>query len=154
MIEAPEITETDARQAAVIPFTIPRDKIREVMGPGIDEIYATLEDQGIEPAGPLFSHHLRMDPDTFDFELGVPVERSVTPTGRVKPGELPAAKVARTVYRGGYEGLPDAWGEFDEWIESSDHTPAGSLWERYVVGPETDADPATWRTELNRPLKG
>jgi hypothetical protein len=37
-----------------------------------------------------------MSPDIFDFELGVKVSTPVKPTGRVKPGELPAAKVART----------------------------------------------------------
>jgi len=26
------------------------------------------------------------------------------------------------------------------------------LWEVYVAGPESGPDPATWRTELNRPL--
>ena len=37
---------------------------------------------------------------------GVPcVERAVEPSGRVRPGELPATAVARTVYHGGYEGL-------------------------------------------------
>ena len=53
-----------------------------------------------------------MSADTFDFELGVEVSTPVKATGRVKPGELRAAKVARTVYRGPYEGLPAAWGEF------------------------------------------
>jgi len=28
------------------------------------------------------------------------------------------------------------------------------LWERYLTGPESNPDPATWRTELNRPLLG
>ena len=29
---------------------------------------------------------------------------------------------------------------------------AETLWEVYVVGPETSNDPSTWRTELNLPL--
>ena len=29
---------------------------------------------------------------------------------------------------------------------------APDLWECYVAGPESNPDPATWRTELNRPL--
>lgn len=51
-----------------------------------------------------------MDPDTFDFEVGVPVAAPVAAAGRVKPGELPAATVARTVYHGDYSGLGEAWG--------------------------------------------
>ena len=32
------------------------------------------------------------------------------------------------------------------------HMPGQDLWERHVAGPESNPDPATWRTELNRPL--
>lgn len=132
--------------------TVPRDKIQTVMGPGLQDVRAAVAAQGVSPTGPWFTHHLRMDPDIFDFEIGVPVAGPITPSGRVQPGQLPAAKVARTVYRGPYEGLGEAWAEFDAWIESQGHTPAPDLWEIYVSGPETSPDPATWRTELNRPL--
>jgi effector-binding domain-containing protein len=70
----------------------------------------------------------------------------------VKPGQLPATTVARTVYHGDYEGLGAAWGEFGAWIKANGYTPAPNLWECYVAGPESNPDPATWRTELIRPL--
>jgi effector-binding domain-containing protein len=82
----------------------------------------------------------------------VKVAAPVKATGRVKPSELPAAKVARTVYSGPYEGLPAAWGEFSEWMKASGHETAADLWEVYSVGPQSTPDPASWRTELNRPL--
>jgi effector-binding domain-containing protein len=152
MIDTPHITRTDEQTTAVIRFTIPRAEIQNVMGPGIGELMAVLAAQGVAPAGPLFSHHLRMDPEVFDFEIGVPVTAPVTPVGRVQPGQLPATTVARTVYHGGYEGLGSAWGEFDAWLAANGHAPAPNLWECYLVGPESSADPADWRTELNRPL--
>jgi effector-binding domain-containing protein len=93
-----------------------------------------------------------MDPHTFDFEIGVPVPSPVAAVGRVTAGRLPAATVARTVYHGPYEGLGAAWGEFEAWIVAAGHTPAPDLWECYVTGPESSADPADWRTEFNRPL--
>jgi effector-binding domain-containing protein len=95
-----------------------------------------------------------MDPKIFDFEIGVPVSSPVTASGRVQPGQLPAAKVARTIYHGSYEGLGPAWGEFDAWINAQGLSPAPNLWECYVSGPESSADPSTWQTELNRPLIG
>lgn len=149
MLDKPYIVETQAQPAAVIRLTIPREEIRDVMGPAIGEVMSTVAAQGIKATGPTFSHHFKMDPKTFDFEVGVPVESPVAPAGRVKPGELPAATVARTVYRGPYEGLGEAWGEFDSWIAANKHTPAPDLWESYVAGPESGSDPAT---ELNRPL--
>ena len=30
--------------------------------------------------------------------------------------------------------------------------PGPTLWERYVIGPESSPDPADWRTELVQPL--
>lgn len=110
-----------------------------------------LEPDGITPTGPWFTHHLRMDPGVFDFAI-VPVPRPVSAAGRVQAGRLPAAKVARTVYHGPYEGLAAAWGEFDAWLKAEGHTPGPSLWECYLAGPESNPDPATWRTELTRPL--
>ena len=152
MLDAPTVTKADAQETAVIHLTIPRAEIRNVMGPGIGELMATVAAQGIATAGPWFTHHLRMDPQVFDFEIGVPVTAPVASAGRVKAGHLPATKVARTVYRGGYEGLGAAWGEFDAWIAGQGHTPQGDLWECYMAGPESSSDPAGWRTELNRPI--
>lgn len=152
MIDTPQITQTSAQLTAVIRLTIPRVEIRNVMGPGISELMAAVAAQGIAPAGPWYTHHLRMDPEIFDFEIGVPVTAPVAPAGRVVPGQLPATTVARTVYHGPYEGLGPAWGEFMAWIEEKGHKQAPDLWECYVLGPESNPDPAAWRTELNRPL--
>ncbi len=110
MIEQPQITQTAALHAAVIRVTIPREQIREVMGPGYQEVMDAVAAQGIGPAGPWFTHHVRMDPEVFDFEIGVPVTGAVAPTGRVQPGQFPAATVARTVYHGGYRGPPGCVG--------------------------------------------
>ena len=152
MLDRPQIVQTGVQLTAIIPLTIPRAEIRHVMGPGIAELMAAVAAQGIGPAGPVFSHHLRMDPDTFDFEIGVPVRTAVSPAGRVKASQLPATTVARTVYHGPYEGLGPAWAEFGAWIAAEGRTPATDLWECYVAGPESNPDPSTWRTELNRPL--
>jgi effector-binding domain-containing protein len=154
VIDTPEILHTTVQQTAVIRLTIPREEIRTVMGPGIGELMATVSAQGIGPTGPWFSHHLRTDPAVFDFEIGVPVSAPVTPTGRVRPGELPAARVARTVYHGPYEGLGAAWGELGEWLAVNGHAPGTALWECYLAGPESTADSSQFRTELNRPLAG
>lgn len=154
MLETPHITQVDAQQTAVIRLTIPRAEIQSVMGPGIEELMATVQAQGVAPTGPWFSHHFAMHPDTFDFEIGVPVSAPVSPSGRVQPGSLPAAKVARTILHGNYDGLGAGWGEFLGWVEAQGYQAAPDLWEVYVKGPESDPDPASWRTELNKPLLG
>jgi effector-binding domain-containing protein len=153
MLATPQIIETTVQTAAVIRLTIPRNDMMKAFGPAAGELMTALAAQGVAPLSAIFAHHLKMSPDIFDFELGVKVAAPVKATGRVKPGELPAAKVARTVYSGPYEGLPAAWGEFVAWMKSSGHEMADDLWEVYSVGPQSTPDPAGWRTELNRPLK-
>ncbi|HZD06082.1 MAG TPA: GyrI-like domain-containing protein [Longimicrobiales bacterium] len=152
MIDPPRITRTEPQLYSVIHLTVPREEMRKVMGPGVTELMEAIDAQGLHLAGPWFTHHLRLDPDTFDFEIGVPVATPVVPTGRVRSGHRPAMRVARTIFRGAYEGLPDAWGEFDAWIVAEGHAPGPDLWEWYVTGPESSPWPAAWRTELNRPL--
>ena len=152
MLATPQIIKTDVQQAAVIRLTVPRNEMMKVFGPAVGELMTALAAQGVKPIGAVFAHHLKMSPDKFDFELGVKVAAPVKPAGRVKPGQLPASKVARTVYSGPYEGLPSAWGEFNKWMKANGHEQAEDLWEVYSVGPQSSPDPANWRTELNRPL--
>lgn len=152
MIDTPQVTQSDGQLTAVIRFTIPRHEIRNVMGPGINELLAAVTAQNVPITGAVFSHHLRMDPEVFDFEVGIPTGGIIGAAGRVKPSELLPAKVIRTVYRGGYEGLGAAWGEFDLWIAENGYATGADLWECYVSGPDKNPDPTTFRTELNRPL--
>ena len=154
MIDTPEIVRTDERSTAVIRLAVPRAAIRTVVGPGVAELMSAAAAQGIAVAGPWCVHHFRRPADTFDFEICVPVASPVAAAGRVTPGRVPAMTAARTTYRGPYEGLAAAWGEFRAWIAAAGRKPAEDLWECYVVGPESTPDPAGWRTELTRPLLG
>jgi effector-binding domain-containing protein len=152
MIDPPKLLTTTEQRTAVIRLTIPRAQIQQVMGPAIGEVFGAVAAQGLTPAGRWFTRHFRFDPATFDFEVGVPVNADVQPSGRVGASSLPGVKVARALYRGGYEGLPKAWPELDAWIRAQGLTPAEWLWETYLTDPVPGSDPATWRTELTRPL--
>ena len=154
MIDAPTRVRSEARQTAVIALVIPKAEIVTVMGPAIQEVMATLAAQGIQPAGPIYSYHRRTDPKVFDFEVGVPVSKPVTPAGRVVASRLPAKQVARTVYHGGYEGLPGGWKDFMAWLKEGEYAAVGDFWECYVTGPESGPDASKWRTELNWPIAG
>lgn len=152
MIATPEIVETAREEAAVIHLTIKRSEMPTVFGPAVGELLTAIAAQGIEPVGAIFAHHLEMTSDSFDFELGIKVSAPVQAAGRMRPGELPTRKVARTIYTGPYEGLPGAWDKFNAWMKAEGHAQAGDLWELYSVGPQATPDSRLWKTELNRPL--
>ena len=153
MIQTPYITETSDLLTAIIPIAVPRNEIQHVMGPGIQEVMSTIASQGLAPIGPWFTHHLRRPTDSFEFEICVPIASPVVVTGRVQPSKWPATKVARTIYNGPYEGLAEAWGEFMEWLVANGYKRTSDLYERYLNGPESSADPSDWSTELNQPLE-
>jgi effector-binding domain-containing protein len=154
MLDAPTIVRTIAHSIAVIRFTVPRSQIEKVMGPGLRELKDAVAAQAIASVGPWFTHHLRMAPAVFDFEIGVPVATPIAAAVRVLPSEFPAATMARTVCHGGYEGLGDAWGECDAWIAAA---PRDTRRPR-ISGSATSWAPsrarprAACRTELSRPL--
>ena len=150
MISAPSIIEAAPRPTAVIRLTITRDQIQHVMGPAVQEYMEAVAAKGQAPAGPLFSWHYDMQPDTFDF--GVPVASPIQPVGRVYDRTMPAGRALRSIYTGPYEGPGEGWGVFMEWIEASGRPIANGLWECYLTGPESTPDPSTWQTEIYKPL--
>lgn len=153
MIDTPQIVHTERQPSAVIHLTVLRSEIQHVYGAAVRELTQALAAQGIVAGGARFGHHLQMPGEVFDLEIGVPVDATVADSGRVHASALPAQRVARTVYHGGMEGLGDAWGELGAWVAAHGHRTMPTLWEVYLVGPETGADASTWRTELNWPLQ-
>ena len=105
MIDTPQLIQTEEQLTAVIHLTVPRAEISIVMGPAIAEIMSIITAQGATITGPYFSYHQKRPTDIFDFEVGFPVSQPITAAGRVKMSKLPAVKVVRTIYQGGYEGL-------------------------------------------------
>lgn len=152
MIDTPQIVQSAQQRTAAIHVTVPRSEIQQVFPPTVGELMAVLGQQGIAPAGPLYSYHLKMPSDVFDLDIGFPVAADVKAIGRVFASELPSMKVARTIYRGPMEGLGAAWGELKDWVAANGLTAKLFLWENYLVGPGDTPDPSAWRTELNWPL--
>lgn len=153
MLETPELIDVPQQHTAVIRLHIPFDECQEHFGPAVGELFAELERQGIAPAGPLFDHHFSAPDTHFDFEIGVPVSKPVVPNGRVIPSERPAFRAVKAVLVGGYENLPEAWPELMQWIAEQGLQAATDFWQVFAKGPDSDPDPATWRTELVRALQ-
>ncbi len=149
MITTPEIVTTTEVPAATIHLVIPGRDMPKYMDPAIQEIIQLLADQGLQPAGPMFSYHHRRPSDTFEFEIGFPVTKAITESGRVKNCKLPAERVVRSVYQGPNEGLAQAWPELQAWVREQGLAESGRFFERYLNNPDEVKDPKDYRTELN-----
>jgi hypothetical protein len=96
VIEPLRVMKTAPQLTASIAIKVPREDIREVMGPGLAELKAAIAAQNIAVVGPWFTHHIHNPGEVFDFEICLPVAAPVTPAHRVKPGQWPAMNVAQT----------------------------------------------------------
>lgn len=152
MIETPVIVETEAMPMARLRAKVAAREIQTQMGALLRELQEELRHQGIATVGAWFTHHFQRPGEWFDFEVCWQVERPIQAHGRVEPGEWPAMQMVRTVYVGPYEGLGEGWGEFMGWIQNENLSIGEEIWERYLVGPDSESDSSRWRTELNRPL--
>jgi effector-binding domain-containing protein len=153
MIEPIRIEQTAQQTVAMIRLMVPRAEMPHLVDPALRELYSAIAAQAITPMGPWLTWHVRRPSETFDFAIAVPIRTAIAPHGRVQPGELPAVRVARTVYHGDYSGLGPAWGEFMQAIADASLLPADDLWEQYQAGPDSGLPPSAWRTELTRPLR-
>jgi effector-binding domain-containing protein len=151
-IEKPEIVQTIPILTAALYARVPAKEIQNQMGLLLRELSDELRSQGIKPAGPWFTHHLRGPSEFFDFEVCFPVGSSIRANGRVKPGRWPAMKMVRTTYHGGYEGLAGGWQDFMAEIKSMGLQVSPEIWEVYLTGPDTTNEPDQWRTELSRAI--
>lgn len=153
MIETPQIVTTGDVHTAKIYARIPTSAIQQEMGKLLGELIQAVRAQDVAITGPWLTHHFQKPGEFFDFEVCVPVASEVKASGRMEPGVWPAMKVVRTVYHGGYEGLPAAWGELLAWTEKEHLKISKEIWERYLVNPSSESDSSKWRTELNRPVE-
>jgi effector-binding domain-containing protein len=148
MITAPEILTTAEQPAATIHLVISGMEMARHMDPAIQEVLSLLAEQGMQPAGPMFSYHHRRPSDTFDFEIGFPVSGPVQEKGRVKNSALPAGRLVRAVHQGPYERLGDAWRALQDWVRAKELPETGRFYERYLNNPE-EVEPKDYLTELN-----
>lgn len=149
----PELVTVPAITTAVVRGVVPMADMPSFFDASFSALVETVSAQQIDIAGPGFAYHYRRPSDTADLEIGFATDGAVRPEGDVVPSSLPAARVARLVHAGAFDGLPGSWQRLHNWIEEQGLTAGSAIWEVYVTEPTPDMDPADLRTELNWPVR-
>jgi DNA-binding transcriptional MerR regulator/effector-binding domain-containing protein len=118
------------------------------------EIYATLEVQGVEPAGcaggvyadDLFTRHRG------ECTLFVPCDTPVRPVGRVEPVTVPAGEFAVIEHPGSTFDIDRSYGALAAHVTGHSLAVQGPMREYYVVGRQDTPDASRWRTEVCWPV--
>jgi effector-binding domain-containing protein len=148
-INEPYRARIEAQTVARIHVVTPRPEMRSAFHSACQEISEILQAGGVTPTGRLGAHYHCRPTDTFDFDVYLPIDKSLQPSGRVEIAEIPATEVIRAVHQGCYEELPQAWHEFVDWVSANGFKTREDAFEVYTFGPMDDENPNTWKTELN-----
>jgi effector-binding domain-containing protein len=87
-----------------------------------------------------------------DVIAGFPVASAVDPKPGFVAASLPGGQTVEAIHRGTYDEMGDTYDALLAWLEERDLVPLDQTWEEYVVGPDTEGDPARWCTRIVYPL--
>ena len=67
--------------------------------------------------------------------------------------DLPGGSAAVAVHVGPYERLVDTYEALQAWVLEQGFELAWPMWEYYLSDPQSEPDPATWRTRIVWPVR-
>lgn len=140
--------------------TSPRDRLGDLFGEYLPEVAERIADLGREPAGPAYGRYHDADRDSWDVEIGIPVDappanlRSLDEAerGELAAAELPGGEAAMTLHEGAYDTIGQAYERLERFIAAQGRSMAGAPWESYVVEMSEVEDPSELRTEVYWPI--
>ena len=160
----PKVETRPAQPYLAIRLQAPHTQFPEVIPASIDDVFAYMQQQGIESDGPpLMRYHVIDMAGVMDVAIGWPVASAVLGAGRIIADTLPAGDYATLVYTGVENGIAGNgvlidWAQaqglqWDRWDDPKGDAFAGRV-EFFLSGPEDDPDPANWDTEVAIKVKG
>ncbi len=153
MIGKCEIKEQQAQPVMSVRMRTAVQDLPNVLGKAFGDVAGYIVGQGMQPIGPPFVAYYNMEMQDLDIEVGFPVAKKLPGAGEVKPGEIPAGKVATCVYTGPYgEGLKGAYEALYRLMAEKGHAPKGTAYEIYFNSP-MDTPPEKLQTQIVFPLK-
>jgi effector-binding domain-containing protein len=124
-----------------------------VLGKAFGDVAMAIGEQGQQPQGPPFVAYYNMDMQDLDIEVGFPAGKKLQAKGDVRPGEIPAGKMATCVYTGPYgDGMKAAYEALGKYVEEKRQVPTGVVYEIYFNSP-MDTPPEKLQTQIVFPLK-
>lgn len=151
---SPELVAVEPAVTAVVRGVVPFSGLRDFFDASFRALGETLARQQVAVRSPAFGLYHEPPTQTARLEVGFVTDRAVRPEGDVAVSALPAARVARTVHHGSFDGLGASWERLHNWVREQGLTPGPVMWEVYVTQPTPDMDPRDLRTELNCVVSG
>jgi effector-binding domain-containing protein len=157
MISKPKLEDRPEQHYVGIRAQVPPSKFKKIIPQFLDELFAWLGKQGVQPAGaPFMRYHVIDMGGIMDVELGVPVASALAGDERVRPGVVPAGRYAALVYSGvtgiaGNKALIE-WAskngiKWDRWDDPNGDAFRSRI-EYFLTDPAEQPDRKKWETEV------
>jgi effector-binding domain-containing protein len=116
------------------------DNALEIIQDAFKSVYAYLDKQGIQRAGPPMTIYTDFDDSNFSFQAAVPVAAPPKdpPKGDIAVGETPTGKALKFVYKGSFHQMEDTiYNAIPEYLDEKQLDPSGTFIEEYQTDPVT-----------------
>lgn len=154
-IEPIQVTEHAEQPTAVLHERVPLGDLPQFFGRAYHATMAAMQAQGLHPAGPPFSKYLgKPTGGVAEVEAGFPVSGPFSDADGVVAGILPGGQVVEATHVGPYDTMQHTYDEVMRYMGEHSLTPSDEMWEVYLSDPQTEPDPATWRTQIFWPVAG
>lgn len=147
-----ERVELEPRTFIGLHDVVPMTDLTAFFGRAYTVTGAEIEDQGVEQTGPPIALYHGMPTDTIDITAGFPISQPITPANGTVVATLPGGPAIETIHTGTYDSMASTYSELMAWLKGQHIELPEDLWEEYLVGPDTEADPTKWQTRIVVPL--
>ncbi|MEO6199834.1 MAG: GyrI-like domain-containing protein [Cryobacterium sp.] len=147
-----ERVELEPRTILGVHGVVPMTDMTDFFGRAFTTSAAELGTQGAHPAGPALAIYHGKPGETADVTAGFPASQPVTGTTDAVVVTLPGGPAIQTIHTGSYDDLGTTYGELRQWVAEQQLDMAEDVWEEYLTGPDSGAEPATWQTLIVWPL--
>jgi len=116
------------------------DSALETLQDAFKSVYAFIDKQGIQRAGPPMTIYTEFDDTNFQFQAAVPIAEAPKdpPKGDIAVGQTPAGKALRFAYKGSFHQMEDTiYNAIPEYLDEKQLDPSGTFIEEYQADPVT-----------------
>lgn len=116
------------------------DSALETLQDAFKSVYALIDKQGLQKAGPPMTIYTDFDDTNFTFQAAVPIVEAPKdlPKGDIEVGQSPAGKALKFGYRGSFLKMEDTiYNAIPEYLDEKQLEPSGTFIEEYLADPVT-----------------
>jgi len=116
------------------------DNALETLQDAFKSVFAFIDKQGIQRAGPPMTIYTEFDDTNFQFQAAVPIAEAPKdpPKGDIAVGTTPIGKALQFAYRGSFRQMEDTiYNAIPEYLDERQLEPTGTFIEEYQTDPVT-----------------